>query len=110
MKAANETGLVKACLQYLAARGAYAFRVNSGAMTGEYKGKRRFLRFTSAKGCSDILGVYRGRFIAVEAKIPGNKPTPDQRDFLDQVAKKGGLALVIRDVADLAAAIEKEIG
>jgi hypothetical protein len=102
----RETDIVRACLAYLRARGVFAFRVNSGAVAGEHKGKRRFVRFNGAKGCSDILGVLPGgRFLAVEAKRPGNRPTADQAAFLAAVSAAGGLALVVHDVAELAAEV-----
>lgn len=39
------------------------------------------------------------------AKLPGNKPTPDQQGFLQVIRNAGGLALVVHDIAELAAAI-----
>jgi hypothetical protein len=69
-------------------------------------GKRRFVRFNGAKGCSDILGILPGgRFMAVECKLPGNRPTADQQAFLDAVRTAGGLAVVVHDVAELALAL-----
>jgi hypothetical protein len=106
MKAPRETDLVRACLQLLRLRGVLAWRVNSGAVAGEYRGRRRFVKFNTAKGCSDILGILPGgRFLAVECKMPGRKTTPDQAAFLDAVRMAGGLALVVRDVRELQAAL-----
>ena len=46
MRAPREADTLKACLQLLRLRGVFAFWVNSGAVAGTYKGKRRFVRFT----------------------------------------------------------------
>ena len=109
MKAPRETDLVRVCLAYLRLRGVFAWRVNSGAVAGEHGGKRRFVRFNGAKGCSDVLGILPGgRFLAVETKMPGRKTTPHQQAFLDAVRAAGGLALVVRDVAELAAALDAQ--
>lgn len=47
-------------------------------------------------GVSDIIALYRGTFIAIEAKADATKkPTELQKKFLGQVASNGGYALVI---------------
>jgi hypothetical protein len=108
MKATSETDLVRNCLAYLRLRGVPAWRSNSGALRVERGGRRRVYRFSGARGLSDILGLLPpwGRLLAVECKRPGNRPTPDQQGFLDAVTAAGGLALVVHDVGDLAAALD----
>ncbi len=102
MKATTETALVRQCLDYLAFRGIMAWRQNSGAMVGEYKGKRRFVRFAGVKGLSDIAGVLPdGRALYIEVKRPGKSPTVEQTNFLDRVKKLGGVALWVIDVKQL---------
>lgn len=94
----SEQNLVRACLRELRARGCMVIRINSGAMSGEHKGKRRFVRFHDAPGCSDIIGMtLRGTFLAVEVKIGKNRPTDLQRAFLDDVNIRGGIGLVVVD-------------
>ena len=47
-------------------------------------------------GVSDIICLYRGRFIAIECKSDEKKlPTALQLKFLDKVRSWGGLGLVI---------------
>lgn len=44
-------------------------------------------------GISDNLGVWVGKFIAVEIKMLGNNnPTPRQQFFIDDVNRAGGIA------------------
>lgn len=99
----TEQHIQGACLHYLALIGAFAWRQNSGAMarTDATTGKRYYTRFNGAPGCSDIIGVYRGRFLAVEVKQPGQRPTVEQQVFLDSVRTCGGIALVVTSVDDL---------
>jgi hypothetical protein len=106
---AAESNLVKACLQLLALRGVPAWRTNSGGLSVERAGRRHFYKFNGAKGCSDILGLLPpgGRMLAVECKLPGNRPTPDQQAFLAAIASAGGIALVITDIAQLDIALKE---
>jgi hypothetical protein len=109
MKAPTETSLTRACLQLLQLKRVFAFRNNTGAAAfAGPAGRKRFVRF-STPGAADILGVLPGgKFLAIEVKRPGNKPTAAQRAFLDAVTEAGGLSLVIHDVRDLQRALELE--
>ena len=98
----KESDILKQCVQWLKLQGIFAFRVNSGAMGGAYKGKRHYVRF-SIPGCSDILGCLPpdGRLLACECKRPGAKLRPEQVVFLESVERAGGLALVVTSLAEL---------
>jgi hypothetical protein len=101
MKAPREQDLVKPALQLLALRGCFCWRNNTGAVSAGEGSRRRFIRF-STPGASDILGVLPGgRFICVELKRKGNKPTALQRSFLEAVRSAGGAALVVSSLAEL---------
>jgi hypothetical protein len=52
-------------------------------------------------GGSDLIGIFRGKFLAIETKIPGKNPTPEQQLFIDMVNKHGGIAGVVRSVEDV---------
>jgi len=92
--------VVKDCLDYLRAIGAVVIRNNTGRRGGVSYG---------SLGSSDIIVCLRGgRFLAVECKIPGGKVTQEQRYFLDDVRKLGGIAVVAHSVEDLAEAISAE--
>jgi hypothetical protein len=110
VKKPTETALVKSLLEYLALRQIPAWRQNQGAVRKQNAdGKERFFRFAGAEGISDILGLLppAGRFLAVEAKRPGEGPTPKQARFLAKIAAAGGLAIVAHDVTELRAALEE---
>jgi Holliday junction resolvase len=48
-----------------------------------------------ASGVPDIVACLKGRFIGIECKANGNKPTALQQMNLDKIAAQGGIALVI---------------
>jgi pantoate kinase len=49
-------------------------------------------------GVSDIIALYKGKFIAIECKADEKKlPTELQKRFLQRVIEWGGLGLVIHD-------------
>jgi hypothetical protein len=47
----------------------------------------------------DCLACLAGRFLGIETKAPGKKPTPLQYLTLTKIAEAGGLAIVISSVA-----------
>lgn len=49
----------------------------------------------------DFIGCYYGKYIAIETKAPGKKPTPRQVARLDSVHRAGGFAMVIDGVEGL---------
>lgn len=48
-------------------------------------------------GVPDIIGCYKGRFIAIECKAGKNKPTPLQNRAIDRIRAAKGAALVINE-------------
>lgn len=98
----TESQTQAAILQYLTARGHFVWRNNTGMHRATYGGKERFIRF-GKNGSSDIVGAQRGtgRFVAVEVKRHGNKPTPDQVWFIESVKAIGGIAVVAFSVDDV---------
>lgn len=110
MKDGKETSLVRVCLQWLELRGVLAWRVNSGAMVVGDRKHRRFVRFNSIDGVSDILGCLPGgRMLAVECKVKPNKLTRSQESFLAAVQKNGGVAVVAYSLDDLAQVVDERI-
>lgn len=96
-----EKDILKQILEYLQAMGFFCWRNNTGAQPMEYKGRSRFLRFGKV-GSGDILGIMKdGRFFTIEVKRPGQKPTPAQVEFMDEVRRNGGIAVVATSVYDV---------
>jgi Holliday junction resolvase len=49
-------------------------------------------------GVPDILACYKGRFVGIECKANGGKPTALQRSNLRQIEEAGGTALIIDEM------------
>ena len=54
-------------------------------------------------GISDLIGVWRGRFTAIEVKLPDNTRgmTPTQRLFIRKVNEAGGLGFEARSIDEV---------
>ena len=77
---------------------AWSARMNSGG----FKDKAgQYVRFGFV-GCSDVIGQMRdGRFLAIEVKRPGGKPTGPQQAFIDRVNAANGVAFIARSIDDV---------
>lgn len=53
-------------------------------------------KFGLCVGSSDLIGVFKGRFVAIEVKTPTGKPTKEQLNFIEQVRLNGGIAGIAR--------------
>ncbi len=101
-----ERNVQRACLEWLAAHGIYAWRQNQGAIPLQNGGYRRF---SGLKGVSDILGITNdGRFLAIEVKGPHGKMSKDQEDFQQAIADRGGVATCVRSVDELERDLREE--
>lgn len=58
-------------------------------------------------GSSDYIGIFHGRFLAIEFKRPGQKPRPDQWKWLRMIVAMGGVAIVCRDPEGLRALLQR---
>lgn len=97
-----ERDILKAILDYLAARKILAWRQNCGAIPATYKGRQRFIRY-GQPGQADICGILRpsGRYLAIEVKSVKGKVSDLQALHLDLVRSQGGVAGVCRSVEDV---------
>lgn len=73
---------------------------------GIYDPTRKVWRKKNSKyqirGVSDILGVWKGQMFAVEVKAPtSSRVSPEQKEFLANVRKHGGIAFVARSIEDV---------
>ena len=53
-----------------------------------------------AAGVPDIIGCIDGRFVALEVKVPGAKPTRLQELILSRIEAAGGLTGVVTSVEE----------
>jgi penicillin-binding protein-related factor A (putative recombinase) len=62
------------------------------------KAKSKYL----INGSSDILGVFRGKFLAIEVKRPSNKKrNEDQDSFIENIRIHGGIAFYATSIEDV---------
>jgi len=107
-RARTETEIVRAILEYLRARGCWAERRNSRVLMLPGKGGRiRPVRFGGVKGASDIIAIGAGgRFMAIEVKRPGGRPTLEQAAYLSEIRRHGGVGIVATSAQDVATMLE----
>lgn len=82
--------------EWLQAHGIFFWVQQAGKIPGRIN-RSRFLR----NGVSDILGVWKGRLLAIEVKAPKGKTSPEQEEFLRLVNDRGGIGFVARSVEDV---------
>jgi len=63
----------------------------------------------SARGVSDLVGIYKGRPLYIEVKAPGKriKPGSEQERFLENVHERGGIAIEADGVESLVKGFER---
>ena len=66
----------------------------------QYKGTYKFMPVPGGFGASslDYLLCVNGRFVAIETKAPGKKPTDRQKMVIGQIKRAGGAVFVIDSV------------
>src|SRR6266853_757631 len=94
-----EQSIQRAILDYLRWRGIFCWKNNN---SGIYVKARNTYIPSHAVGVSDILGVLPGgRILCVEVKRPGGKLSEPQRQFLESINERGGLAFVACSVDEV---------
>ena len=72
-----------------------------------YDGERRVRYGVGSPGGADLIGLYNGKFVAVEIKTPTGRQSDDQRRFQDLVERTHGEYVILRSVEDAQAWISK---
>jgi len=84
----TEKQITAAIRKYLLLRRIFHWKQWQGPMSG-------------LAGVSDIIGIYKGRFLAIEVKTAKGKLTVAQVTFQHTVQQEGGIAFVARSVQDV---------
>lgn len=60
-------------------------------------------------GIPDILACYKGRFLAIEVKVPGKRDTVTPRQSLqkERIESAGGLSLIVTSVDEVSDMIQE---
>ena len=100
----SEKEIENSILAYLQALpGCFAWKNQS---TGVYDPTKGIFRKSKNKfhlnGVSDIIGIYKGKFLAIEVKTPKNKLRPaHQKAFIEEINKRGGIAFFATSVEEV---------
>lgn len=97
----KEPALTKAILEAIGSRSdvlIWRANVAGNAMVSHPDGWHR-MRF-GLPGCADLIGCWKGRFLAIEVKATGNLSFL-QKGFRDRVIELGGVWILARSVDDV---------
>ncbi|HUU97270.1 MAG TPA: hypothetical protein VM487_16150 [Phycisphaerae bacterium] len=70
-----------------------------GLLFGKGGGESDLIGWRTLRITPEMIGTRVAQFVAAELKTPNVRTTTEQRNFLAQVRKAGGLGLVVRDRA-----------
>lgn len=96
----TEHEIQRQIIDWLRLRHIFFWRNNTGAFSGTYKGKKRFVRF-GTPGAPDIFAVVQGRIIGIEVKRPGEQATLEQAAFGTVLEAAGGIWFIARSLDDV---------
>jgi hypothetical protein len=98
----NEKAIENQILSFLKIKKVFCWKNQS---TGIYDPTKKVFRRSNnthhIKGVSDILGVYEGKFLAIEVKRDGAYASKEQKEFIANVTKSGGIAFIARSINDV---------
>ena len=98
----KEKTIENSILSWLAMNGVYAFKHES---QGTYDTKlgtyRRKFSIHRKLGVADIIGIYKGKPLAIEVKSAIGRLNDNQKKFLQEWADEGGISIVARSVEDV---------
>lgn len=100
----SEKDIENSILEYLASINVFAWKNQTvGIFDPVKKIYRRSNNRYHINGVADILGIYKGRMLAIEVKTPTNKngATEAQKAFINKVNKEGGIAFVATSIQNV---------
>lgn len=93
----KETILMREIMIALSGAGCFVLRTNAGTFY-DSRGNRVKIGFA---GLSDLVGcTSKGRFFAIEVKMPKENPRQDQKEFLEAMRQSGAIAGVAHSVKE----------
>ena len=93
----KESDIQRQILDYLALKGIFHYRNNSGAFKDS---NNHFYRF-GALGSPDIICVIAGQYVGVEVKAPKGKQSDHQKDFQKKLEEAGGKYILAYSLDDI---------
>jgi hypothetical protein len=95
----KEAEAQKAIMEWLSWKHIFHWRNNRGAMAGEYKGKKWFMRF-GAVGSPDIFALNGGVCYGIEVKGPKGFQSDAQKEFQEKFENAGGVYILAKGIED----------
>lgn len=96
----KESDIEKSILEYLELRHIFAWKARTvGIWDAKIKAFRKNKGYM--KGVADILGIYKGKPLAIEVKTQKGYPSEDQKYFLNKFREEGGIAFIARSIEDV---------
>ena len=103
----EEKKIQKAILDYLAYNKIKAWRNNSGMIFGRDTNGKSYGHRMGPAGSCDIIGILNdGRFLGIEVKRPGHFLTELQKEFIDEINSKKGVAFLACSIDDVIAGLK----
>lgn len=90
-----EARLVKRIQHYIEQKGGRSFKI-----VGDTEGLQE-------AGIPDLLVCYRGHFVGIEVKQPGEEASPRQKYILQTIERAGGTTAVVSSVEGVARLLSK---
>lgn len=89
-------------LIYLKSRGIFAWKNQSvGVFDPVKKIYRKSKNPFHLNGTSDIIGIYKGKMLAIEVKSNRGVVSEEQKEFINNINKLGGIAFIARSLDDV---------
>lgn len=90
----NANHLTESCIWWVRVHGGSADRINNGAV---YDPRRKvFRKGGTRKGIADIIGVFRGKYLAIEVKFGKDRQSADQKSMQAEIEAAGGIYILAR--------------
>ena len=106
-----EKEIVNAIIEYLQYKKIYCWRNQS---TGVYDVKNQAFRRLpkyALNGVSDILGILpNGTFLAIEVKTKTGVASQNQKDFIQEIKKRKGVAFIARSIDEVQSVLKSICG
>ena len=97
----SESAVQGQILDWLARKGIFAYRQNTGG--ANLKGF--YVRF-GKRGAPDIVAIYRGMYVGIEVKKAGGVQSDDQRAYMANVRQAGGMYILAHELEDVTRVLE----
>jgi hypothetical protein len=103
-----EKAIENQILSWLKWKGIFTFKIKT---MGTYDPTLKRFRTPSPwykRGVSDILGIFKGKPLAIEVKTLKGKLSPAQVVFQQEWKEHGGISIVARSIEDLEEKLKRE--